>query len=176
LLILKELGDKQAKWMTTLQEYNLEIKPTKIVRGQGLCKLAANLEGAQVSSQEGWENELEVSNEVQYVLAPTFSWYNDIKYYLNHCIAPQYLEPNKKKALRLKSIKYHLIDGVLFKKNYDNVFLRCLEKPDVDKVLVQLHDGPVGGNFGEEMIVHKILIVGYFWSTLFKDAYVYARK
>ena len=26
--------------MTSLQEYDLEIKPTKLVKGQGLCKLA----------------------------------------------------------------------------------------------------------------------------------------
>ena len=38
-LIQKDLGDKRENWVTTLQEYDLEIKPTKIVRGQGLCKL-----------------------------------------------------------------------------------------------------------------------------------------
>ena len=27
--------------MTALQEYDLEIKPSPIVKGQGLCKLAA---------------------------------------------------------------------------------------------------------------------------------------
>jgi hypothetical protein len=33
-LVQKELGDKRENWMTTLQEYDLEIKPMKIVRGQ----------------------------------------------------------------------------------------------------------------------------------------------
>jgi hypothetical protein len=64
----------------------------------------------------------------------------------------------------------------LFRKNYDNVFLRCLEKYDADKVLAQLHDGPAGGHFGGETTTHKILRVGYFWPTLFRDAYAYARK
>jgi len=39
LLIQKDLGDKRSNWVTTLQEYDLEIKPAKIVQGQGLCKL-----------------------------------------------------------------------------------------------------------------------------------------
>jgi len=38
LLIQRELGEKRANWVTTLQEYDLEIKPTKIVRGQGFCR------------------------------------------------------------------------------------------------------------------------------------------
>lgn len=41
LLIQKDLGEKRANWVTTLQEYDLEIKPSKIVMGQGLCKLVA---------------------------------------------------------------------------------------------------------------------------------------
>eukprot|EP00253_Pinus_taeda_P016073 PITA_16073 len=38
LLIQRELGEKRANWVTTLQEYDLEIKPAKIVRGQGFCR------------------------------------------------------------------------------------------------------------------------------------------
>lgn len=35
-LVQKELGETIAHWMTSLQEYGLEIKPAKIVIGQGL--------------------------------------------------------------------------------------------------------------------------------------------
>jgi len=41
LLIQKDLAEKREIWITTLQEYDLEIKPANIVKGQGLCKLAA---------------------------------------------------------------------------------------------------------------------------------------
>ena len=41
LLIQRELGEKRANWVTTLQEYDLEIKTAKIVRGQGFCRLLA---------------------------------------------------------------------------------------------------------------------------------------
>ena len=39
VLVQKELGEKRAHWMTTLEEYDLEIKPAKIVKGQVLCQL-----------------------------------------------------------------------------------------------------------------------------------------
>ena len=40
LLIQKEPGDRRGNCLTTLQEYDLEIKPAKLVKGQRLCKLA----------------------------------------------------------------------------------------------------------------------------------------
>ena len=39
LLVQRELGEKRANWVTTLQEYDLEFKPAKIVKGQGFCRL-----------------------------------------------------------------------------------------------------------------------------------------
>eukprot|EP00253_Pinus_taeda_P005008 PITA_05008 len=47
LLIQRELGEKRANWVTTLQEYDLEIKPAKIVRGQGFCRLLAGASNIQ---------------------------------------------------------------------------------------------------------------------------------
>jgi hypothetical protein len=70
-----------------------------------------------------------------------------MKYYLTHGSTPHYMERNKKRDLRLKLSQYHLIEGILCIKNYYGVFLRCLEKKDVDKVLSELHDGLANGNF-----------------------------
>ena len=35
LLVQKDVGEKRANWVTALQEYDIEIKPANIVRGQG---------------------------------------------------------------------------------------------------------------------------------------------
>ena len=53
--------------------------------------------------------------------------------------------------LRLKSAAYHIVDGILFRKNYDGVLLRCLEKEDTKKVITELHDGPAGCRISREM-------------------------
>jgi hypothetical protein len=71
------------------------------------------------------------------------------------------LDIKKKCALRMKATQYHLINDVLFKKNYDSMLLRCLEKQEVDKVLFDLHDGPAGGHFIGDTTTHKILRAGY---------------
>ena len=61
-------------------------------------------------------------------------------------------------------------------KNYDGVYLRCLKKEYVDKVLSELHDGLAGGNFGGDNTTHKVLRNDYYWPTLFKDSHAYAQK
>ena len=64
----------------------------------------------------------------------------------------------------------------MFRKNYDGVFLICLEQEDAKKVIIELHDGPAGGHFSKDTTTHNILRAGYYWPTLFKDAYAHVRK
>ena len=58
LLIQKELGEKRANWVTTLQEYDLEIKPAKIVRGQGFCRILAGASNIPKSSDTDQTEEI----------------------------------------------------------------------------------------------------------------------
>jgi hypothetical protein len=73
--------------------------------------------------------------EVCYILVNSDQWYYEMKYYLTHGSAPHYMEQKNKRALRLKSTQYQLIQGILCRRNYDGVYLRCLEKEDANKVL-----------------------------------------
>jgi hypothetical protein len=34
------MGKRRGNWMAVVQEFYLDIKPSKLVKGQGLCKLA----------------------------------------------------------------------------------------------------------------------------------------
>jgi hypothetical protein len=43
-------------------------------------------------------------------------------------------------------------------------------------MLIELHAGDVGGNFGGDTTSHKVLRAGYYWPTLFKDSHKLARK
>ena len=93
LLIQKELGDQRGNWLTTLQEYDLEIKPTKLVKGQGLCKLMVESFDLQKEEEERWDNEVDMlQREVLYMPTSTNSWYNDLKYYLTHGSSPSHLD------------------------------------------------------------------------------------
>eukprot|EP00253_Pinus_taeda_P029459 PITA_29459 len=104
LLIQRELGEKRANWVTALQEYDIEIKPTKIVRGQGFCRLLAGASNIPESSDT---DQPETINQ------------------------------------------------------------------EAQRVLQELHDGPVGGHFGADTIAHKVIHAEYYWPPLFRDAHEY---
>jgi hypothetical protein len=83
-------------------------------------------------------------------------------YLLHHGTFPENLIPKERRALMIKSAQYRLVNSVLFRINYDGVLLRCIEREDAEKVLRELHDGPLGGHFAGNTTSHKILRVGYY--------------
>ena len=101
----------------------------------------------QEEEEEGWENEANMlEREVLYIPTSTNLWYNDMKYYLTYGSSQSHLDARKRRALRLKYAQYKITNGVLFQQNYDNVFHRCLEKDDVEHILIELHDGLIGSH------------------------------
>jgi hypothetical protein len=59
--------------LTSLQEYDLEIKPTKLVKEWGLCKHVSKEQDPH-DGEKGWENEMEMlEREIIFVLATTNS-------------------------------------------------------------------------------------------------------
>ena len=78
-------------------------------------------------------------------------------HYLQQGNLPEHWNSKQRRALRLKSVAYQIINGIIFRKNYDGVFLRCLEKDDACKVVKELHDDPAGGHLFGDTIAHKIL-------------------
>lgn len=154
LLVQKDVGEKRANWVTALLEYDIEIKPASIVKGQGFFKmLAGALLMSEIPSAEIQMYEVRL-NDVGSLFA-------DIIYYLKNGYAPSNLDHTKKRDLRLKAKQYHLVNDVLFRINYDSILLRCLEKSKAKKVLQELHDGPAGRHYVGDATEHKILRAGY---------------
>ena len=109
---------RNTAWRSSLPE---------IVKVQGLCLLAS--QSNDPDQQQQWKQEEYISTDtVNVIFAPTSGWYDDIRFYLTHEDDHPTLDFKKRRALRLKSTPYQFIDNVLFKRNYDGVFLRCLEK------------------------------------------------
>ena len=74
--------------MAVVQEFDLDIKPAKLVKGQGLCKLAAEAQD-QVNEYPGSENEMELwCGEASYISLGPEPWYNNMNYLLHHGAFP----------------------------------------------------------------------------------------
>jgi len=162
--------------MEVVQKFDLDIKPAKLVKGQGMCKMAAKAHD-QINEDYGWENELDLwCSEDLYVPPGKESWYGKLIYLLHHGTFPKNLNPKERRALRVKSAQYRLVNLALFRVNYDGVLLRCLEREDAEKVLRETHDGSTGGHFAGNTRAHKILRFICYWPTLFRETHTYSRN
>lgn len=97
-------------------------------------------------------------------------------FYLKNGYAPPHLNYTKKRAMRLKYKQYQIVNDILFRVSYDFVLLIFLEKSKAKRVLQELHDGPAGRHYAGDATTHKILRIGYYWPTLFKDEHSYVRR
>ena len=74
---------RREKWIVTLLEYDIEIKPTKLVKGQGLEKMMtdSNYESLQLNSLSSQSHQLDTGVEVMIDFVPS-PWYSDIVHVL----------------------------------------------------------------------------------------------
>jgi hypothetical protein len=163
----------RGRWIAKIQEYDLEIKPTKLIKGQGLAKMLT----------EGNEKALGMIclND-----NPKFSpdilrleqveWYADIIFYLKNLTCPSHLVGHKKRDLRLKSFKYVLTKDGLGWRNPDGIILRCVDEVEAKKLVDEFHAGFCGGHYATKTTTHKILRAGYYWPTIFSDVHQFVRK
>jgi hypothetical protein len=87
--------------MVIVQEFDLDIKPTKLVKGQRLCKLATEAQD-QINDGYGWENEMELwCGEDSYISLGQESWYEKLTYLLHHGTFPENLNTRERRALKL---------------------------------------------------------------------------
>jgi len=72
------------------------------------------------------------------------SWYHDIKRYVECKEYPQGASDNDTRTLRRLAAGFFLSGGILYKQNHDMVLLRCVDAKEVERMLVEVHEGSFG--------------------------------
>ena len=165
VLTQQDIGcNARGAWVAKIQEYNLEIKPTKLIRGNFLCRAITENKTIEESEE---------SNEKQMVLLVGLYdlWFENISYFLTYGECLEGLNAKQRRDLKLRAAKYVIWDGKLFKKAIDGTFLRCVDKPQQEKLLKTFHDEACGGHFSSLVTAFKRLRKCYYWPRMFKDAY-----
>ena len=86
---------------------------------------------------------------------------------------PHDLNKNECRSLKLKAMKYVLIDQILYWSNHGGMLLKCFQRSEVDSVTAELHGDARGGHKYWKATTFKILRACYYWPTLF--TYVYTQ-
>jgi hypothetical protein len=182
-LIQPDIDGKRSKWIAKLIEFDVEIKPTKLVKGQGLAKLLAeencrlleiNLVSINAENVQSSENKEGEEMQVSAHLADC-KWYNHIIHFLQTLSVPSDLTKTQGRALKLKAINFCINDNLLFWKNPIGLLLRCVNQEEAAKVMIEFHNSECGGHHYWKTTAHKILRSGYYWPSLFSDVCEFVR-
>lgn len=93
ILVQGDSEGKRGKWITKIQEYDIDIKPTKLIKGQGLDKILseANCQALGinlVTDKEGGsgkgedQNNIKSSTQIIQLKYIVSQWYKDLFHYL----------------------------------------------------------------------------------------------
>jgi hypothetical protein len=178
ILVQPDSDGKRGRWLAKIQEFDLEIKPTKLIKGKGLAKLLAesNLRALDINSLQGEGKDTHFQepddqtypNEVEekFMLS---GWYKDIVFYLLNLKCPAGLTPAKYRTLKLHAVKYCISENQLYWKDPLGFLLVCLVESETPRVIEEFHEGICGGHHAWRSTAFKILRAGYYWPKLFLD-------
>lgn len=83
--------------------------------------------------------------------------------------APPRLSKTKARFLKLKVVKFCVIENTLYWKYVVGILLKRLLKDDADRVMQEFHEGDCGGHLYRKSTANKIFRAGFYWPTLFLD-------
>ena len=116
---------------------DIEIKPTKLIKGQGLARLMdkSNCNALDINFIAQVDDQEEMATPS---ISESFSdspWYTDIIFVLQNLQAPPGLSRTKARFLKLKAVRFCILDNVLFWRDHSEILLNCLLKEKANKIL-----------------------------------------
>ena len=79
------------------------------------------------------------------------------------------------RRLRVWSVRYVLLNDVLYKRDFSQPYLRCLSSDEANYMLREVHEGACGNHSGARSLIHKVVRARYYWPTIQADAKAYVK-
>ncbi|XP_050918839.1 uncharacterized protein LOC127136303 [Lathyrus oleraceus] len=103
-------------------------------------------------------------------------WFYSIKTFLEKGQYAEGISITDKKAMRRLSSKFFLNGDVLYKRNYNYVLLRCVDRHEASMIIKSIHEGCEGVHAKGHVMAKKILRAGYYWTTMEVDCYNFVKR
>ena len=162
------------RWMLFLQEYDFKIfhKPGKHHHGADF--LSRSAVGEHVQSIRDDPIDAELFN-VDTLEDDDPEWL-EIKQFLLTGMVPEGLNTSERKAFILRTLKFTMIENVLYRLGRDGIIRRCVPRSARVQVIEEAHGGDSGGHFASEITVKKILQIGLWWEQIMPDVMDYCKR
>ena len=162
ILTRQVLGGKYSKWIVILQEFDLKFTKAKAKKSLVFTELICALPHAD----ENIEPRDSLPYESLFLIITSNPWYGDILLYLQ----TQRFQPREEhRHILHHSRRYLIIEDTLYRRGIDTILRRCLIHEEAERILNDYLLGACGGHLSGMATTQKILRVGYFWPSIFKD-------
>ncbi|GJW12161.1 reverse transcriptase domain-containing protein [Tanacetum coccineum] len=122
----------------------------------------------QVLVEELKEKSINTAKVLAVVEEEGDTWMTPIFKYLSDGTLPA--EGKKARAVKRKSWRFSIINGILYKKSFLGPWLRCVGPLQANYVLREIHEGSCSMHAGTRSVVAKALWIGYYWPTMHEDS------
>nr|GEW16196.1 hypothetical protein [Tanacetum cinerariifolium] len=102
------------------------------------------------------------------------TWMTQIANYLKEDVLPG--DNKEARKFRLKAHKYELMEGVLYRRSFLTLWLRCIGPLQANYVMREIHEGLCSMHARPISVVAKAIRLGYYWPTMHKDAHDMIQK
>ncbi|GJT57458.1 reverse transcriptase domain-containing protein [Tanacetum coccineum] len=98
-------------------------------------------------------------------------WFADIaNYHAGNFLIKGMTSQQKRKFF--KDVKHYFWDDpYLFRTCSDQIIRRCVFGQEALEILKACHEGPTGGHHSANITARKVFDAGFYWPTIYKDAY-----
>ncbi|XP_071739901.1 uncharacterized protein [Rutidosis leptorrhynchoides] len=86
---------------------------------------------------------------------------------LHNNILPE--DKDEERLVRISSPMYTIENDALYRKSYNGPLMRCVGPAEAEMIIEEVHSGSCALHSGYKTIASKIMRLGYFWPTLYRD-------
>ncbi|GJZ51907.1 reverse transcriptase domain-containing protein [Tanacetum coccineum] len=174
LFAKKDAKARLLRWVLLLQEFDfnvIDMKGAENYTTDHLSRLENLYENVLDPKEINKNFPLETLNMVTSRGDPSTSWFADYANYHAGNFIVKGMSTQQKNNF-FKDVKHYFWDDpFLFKTCADQVIRRCVSGQEAADILTACHSGPTGGHYGANYTAKKVFDSGFYWPTIYKDAY-----
>ncbi|GJS84973.1 reverse transcriptase domain-containing protein [Tanacetum coccineum] len=170
----KDAKARLLRWVLLLQEFDFKVIDTKGAENYAadhLSRLENPYENVFDPKDINETFPLETLNMVTSYDNQNIPWFADIaNYHAGNFLIKGMSTQQKRKFF--KDIKHYFWDDpYLFRTCADQIIRRCVFGQEALEILKACHEGPTGGHHSANITARKVFDAGFYWPTIYKDAY-----
>nr|GEV24662.1 reverse transcriptase domain-containing protein [Tanacetum cinerariifolium] len=169
----KDAKARLLRWILLLQEFDFKVVDTKGAENYAadhLSRLENPYENVFNPKEINESFPLETISKLAYHDQST-PWFADFATYHAGKFIINGMTTHQKNKI-FKDVKHYFWDDpYLFKTCADQVIRRCVAGQEAVNILTACHSGPIEGHYGANYTAKKVFDSGFYWPTIYKDAF-----